>query len=115
MLDLADLVTVGRSCGRGHDGAGPGGRTLRKVDNVPSGHDPSQYVTRRLLALAPDGNLYVAEGGNQMIRKIAPDGTVTTLAGGALQPVQSGKVSMYGALLFGAAAVGALVLVLVNS
>ena len=36
-------------------------------------------------------------------------------AGGALQPVQSGKVSMYGALLFGAAAVGALVLVLVNS
>ncbi|MEN9646862.1 MAG: NADH-quinone oxidoreductase subunit [Actinomycetota bacterium] len=36
-------------------------------------------------------------------------------AGGVLQPVQSGKVSMYGALLFGAAAVGALVLVLVNS
>ena len=33
----------------------------------------------------------------------------------ALQPVQSGKVNMYGALLFGAAAVGALVLVLVNS
>ncbi|MFZ4721026.1 MAG: NADH-quinone oxidoreductase subunit L [Ilumatobacteraceae bacterium] len=36
-------------------------------------------------------------------------------AGGALQPVQSGKVSMYGALLFGAASVAALVLVLVNS
>jgi NADH-quinone oxidoreductase subunit L len=35
--------------------------------------------------------------------------------GGVLQPVQSGKVSLYGALLFGAAAVGALVLVLVNS
>ncbi len=30
-------------------------RTLRKVDNVPSGHDPSQYITRRLLAPAPDG------------------------------------------------------------
>ena len=36
-------------------------------------------------------------------------------AGAALQPVQSGKVNLYGALLFGAAAVGALVLVLVNS
>jgi NADH-quinone oxidoreductase subunit L len=36
-------------------------------------------------------------------------------AGSALQPVQSGKVNLYGALLFGAAAVGALVLVLVNS
>jgi NADH-quinone oxidoreductase subunit L len=35
--------------------------------------------------------------------------------GGALQPTQSGKVNLYGALLFGAAAVGALVLVIVNS
>ena len=36
-------------------------------------------------------------------------------AGGQLQPVQSGKVNLYGTLLFGAAAVGALVLILVNS
>ena len=42
-------------------------------------------------------------------------GTTATHAGGALQPMQSGKVNLYGALLFGAAAVGALVLVLVNS
>lgn len=35
-------------------------------------------------------------------------------AGGALQPVQSGKVNQYGALLFGAAAIGALVLVIIN-
>jgi NADH-quinone oxidoreductase subunit L len=42
-------------------------------------------------------------------------GAVARGTGGALQPVQSGKVSLYGALLFGSAAVGALVLVLVNS
>jgi NADH-quinone oxidoreductase subunit L len=42
-------------------------------------------------------------------------GTLARGSGGALQPVQSGKVSMYGALLFASAAVGALVLVLVNS
>jgi NADH-quinone oxidoreductase subunit L len=36
-------------------------------------------------------------------------------AGGALRPVQSGKVNQYGALLFAAATVGALVLVIVNS
>ena len=42
-------------------------------------------------------------------------GAVARGTGGALQPVQSGKVSMYGALLFSSAAVGALVLVLVNS
>ena len=36
-------------------------------------------------------------------------------AGGTLQPVQSGKVNQYGALLFGAAAIGALVLVIINT
>jgi NADH-quinone oxidoreductase subunit L len=40
-------------------------------------------------------------------------GAVTEGTGEALQPVQSGKVSLYGALLFGAAAVGALILVIV--
>jgi NADH-quinone oxidoreductase subunit L len=40
-------------------------------------------------------------------------GAVTEGTGEALRPVQSGKVSLYGALLFGAAAVGALILVIV--
>jgi NADH-quinone oxidoreductase subunit L len=41
-------------------------------------------------------------------------GAVASGAGSALRPVQSGKVGQYGALLFGAAAIGALVLVIVN-
>jgi NADH-quinone oxidoreductase subunit L len=41
-------------------------------------------------------------------------GAVASGAGSALRPVQSGKVGQYGALLFGAAAIAALVLVLVN-
>jgi NADH-quinone oxidoreductase subunit L len=41
-------------------------------------------------------------------------GTVASETGHALQPVQSGKVSMYGALLFGAATVGAIVLVILT-
>ena len=32
-------------------------RTLRKTQEVPSGHDPADYVTRRILAPAPDGEL----------------------------------------------------------
>ena len=30
-------------------------RTLRKTQEIPSGHDPAKYVTRRLNAKAPDG------------------------------------------------------------
>jgi len=41
-------------------------------------------------------------------------GRIASESGRGLQPTQSGKVSQYGALLFGAAAVGAIVLVLVN-
>ncbi len=57
-----------------------------------------QYVDQGLVDGAVNGSGATARG-----------------AGGALQPVQSGKVNLYGALLFGAAAVGALVLVLVNT
>ena len=41
-------------------------------------------------------------------------GLAASEGGHALQPVQSGKVNQYGALLFGAATVGAIVLILVN-
>jgi oligopeptidase B len=32
-------------------------RTLRKRQQIPSGHDPASYVTRRVFAPAPDGEL----------------------------------------------------------
>jgi oligopeptidase B len=32
-----------------------GEKTLRKTQEIPSGHDPAAYVTRRLYARAPDG------------------------------------------------------------
>jgi NADH-quinone oxidoreductase subunit L len=42
-------------------------------------------------------------------------GSIARGTGGVLRPLQSGKVNQYGALLFGAAAIGALVLVIVNT
>ena len=39
------------------------------------------FDTPRGVATAPDGSVYVSDAGNQVIRKIAPDGTVTTIAG----------------------------------
>jgi NADH-quinone oxidoreductase subunit L len=41
-------------------------------------------------------------------------GTVASETGHGLQSTQSGKVNQYGALIFGAAAVGAIVLVIIN-
>ena len=41
-------------------------------------------------------------------------GVVASETGHAMQPMQSGRVSQYGALLFGAATVGAIVLVILN-
>jgi NADH-quinone oxidoreductase subunit L len=41
-------------------------------------------------------------------------GLVASETGHALQPVQSGKINQYGALLFGAAGVGAIVLLILN-
>ena len=42
-------------------------------------------------------------------------GAIARGAGGALRPVQSGKVNQYGALLFAAAAVAGLVLIIINT
>jgi NADH-quinone oxidoreductase subunit L len=60
--------------------------------------------------------IWVYDNIDQKIIDGAVDGSgqVASEAGHALQPTQSGKVSQYGALLFGAAAVFAIVLVIVN-
>ncbi|NSL89342.1 hypothetical protein ECE50_021050 [Chitinophaga sp. Mgbs1] len=43
------------------------------------------------LDIDADGNLYVAEAENRRIRKVAPDGTVTTLAGSGKNEYAEGK------------------------
>ena len=60
--------------------------------------------------------IWVYENIDQKVIDGAVDGSghVASETGHALQPTQSGKVSQYGALLFGAAAVFAIVLVIVN-
>ncbi|HVS35029.1 MAG TPA: hypothetical protein VMS17_05565 [Gemmataceae bacterium] len=51
--------------------SGDGGPADKAQMNEPSG-----------LALGPDGSLYVADARNGRIRRVAPDGVITTVAGG---------------------------------
>jgi oligopeptidase B len=52
-------------------------RTLRKRQEVPSGHDPAAYVTRRLQARAPDGEMVPISILHR--RDVKPDGTAPLL------------------------------------
>jgi NADH-quinone oxidoreductase subunit L len=66
-----------------------------------SGRATGEWVYRNLDQRVVDG-------------AVNASGLVASETGHALQPIQSGKVNQYGALLFGAATVGAIVLILVN-
>ena len=52
-------------------------RTLRKRQEVPSGHDPAAYVTRRIQAKAPDGEMVPISILHR--RDVKPDGTAPLL------------------------------------
>jgi RHS repeat-associated protein len=63
-----EIVTV---AGNGDGGvAGDGGLAVDAAVGQPTG-----------VAVAPDGSLYVSEAYANVIRKIAPDGTISTIAG----------------------------------
>ncbi|NJL05674.1 MAG: hypothetical protein HC911_12380 [Chloroflexaceae bacterium] len=64
---LSTLAGSGTSSG-GYSGDGGAADTARL--NSPNG-----------LALHPDGSVYIADTGNHRIRRIAPDGTISTVAG----------------------------------
>jgi len=50
--------------------SGDGGPASEATLNTPYGMD-----------IAPDGTLYIADSGNNVIRRVDPDGTISTLAG----------------------------------
>lgn len=62
-------ATVSTLAGTGAAGFADGPGNAAKFD-IPNG-----------VALGKDGNLYIADRNNHVIRKVAPDGTVTTVAG----------------------------------
>lgn len=62
----------------------PAGIVTDFAGNGIAGHDDGQNATFNSpagIAIDKDGNLYVSDSGNNLVRKITADGTVSTLAG----------------------------------
>ena len=57
----------------GYDSAGDGGPALSAMLSEPAG-----------LAIKADGSLYIADAGNQRVRRVKPDGTIVNFAGALL-------------------------------
>jgi len=63
--------TITTVAGNGSAGfSGDGGPATQAALNAPSG-----------VAVDPGGNLYIADTANHRVRRVAPDGTITTVAG----------------------------------
>jgi len=61
--------------GNGYQGfSGDGGPATSAMLNGPTG-----------VAISPDGSLYIADQSNQRIRRVGPDGIITTVAGNGYQ------------------------------
>jgi glucose/arabinose dehydrogenase len=68
----------------GYDPDDEGGLATEALLDVPHG-----------VATAPDGSFYIADRFNERIRRVAPDGTITTVAGiGSTSPGQDGQPSI---------------------
>ncbi|MEJ0023730.1 MAG: S9 family peptidase [Alphaproteobacteria bacterium] len=52
-------------------------KTVRKQQEIPSGHDPERYVTRRMFAKAPDGAMVPITA--LMLKSVKPDGAAPLL------------------------------------
>ena len=50
----------------------------------------AQLNTPQHLAVDVGGNLYIADNGNGRVRKVSPEGIITTVAGGGKNPLADG-------------------------
>ena len=86
VADAGDANAVRRIAADGHVSTLAGG-TIGFADGMAS---DARFNSPSGLAIDPQGVLYVADTGNNAIRRITPDGRVTTLAGNGQPGYQDG-------------------------
>jgi uncharacterized protein (TIGR03437 family) len=80
------ITTIaGSTRGFGGDG-GPATLAQLALSNVQNECDPAKYEEMSHLSVDKAGNIYIPDSNNSRIRRIAPDGTITTIAGNGQRP-----------------------------
>ncbi len=71
---LARVVEIVAGSGLGSGFAGDGGPATEAIFNLPQG-----------LAVGPDGSLFIADTANRRVRRVDPDGNISTFAGNGVE------------------------------
>lgn len=80
------ITTIaGTTRGYGGDG-GPAMSASLTLASVQNECDPARYEEMNHLSVDRAGNIYIADTNNNRIRRIAPDGVITTVAGSGQRP-----------------------------
>jgi uncharacterized protein (TIGR03437 family) len=99
------VSTIAGGAARGFEGDdGPATSAALALANVRNECDPNQFEQASHIAFDADGNLYIADSRNQRIRRIAPNGVITTVSGSGETPSINGRCESVGSIADGPAA-----------
>jgi uncharacterized protein (TIGR03437 family) len=103
LLATGLVTTIAGTGERGFSGeGGPATAAALGLAFLVNECDPARFEEQSHLTVDPAGNIYIADSSNQRIRRLAPDGILTTVAGSGERPAIDSRCSPQG----GAAAAG---------
>src|SRR5262245_30394077 len=87
---VAGTTPAGGAPQRGFGGdGGPGPSAMLALANLQNDCDPLRFEQTSHLSVDAAGNLYIADSNNHRIRRVALDGTITTVAGSGEVPANN--------------------------
>ncbi|MFN9754495.1 MAG: hypothetical protein ACK55L_03750, partial [bacterium] len=103
LLATGLVTTIAGTGERGFSGEGsPATAAALGLAFLVNECDPARFEEQSHLTVDPAGNIYIADSSNQRIRRLAPNGILTTIAGSGERPAIDSRCSPQG----GAAAAG---------
>jgi uncharacterized protein (TIGR03437 family) len=103
LLAAGVITTLAGTGERGFSGdGGPSSSAALGLAFLVNECDPARFEEQSHLTVDPAGNIYIADSANHRVRRIAPNGIISTLAGTGERPAIDARCSPLG----GAAATG---------